>query len=537
MKPKDFGKKLGIPLLAFALVCSSASAAVFAAGAEDAATTGTNETPDAAAPVPTDIMPEPAVPISAMIPDTAAELEIKMKTYQKEYKTKSGLVYKKISYQYPVAAGSSAAAKTFNQFYKSQRTKWVKSAKKNLKEAKDMVVSLTKENSSVERCYTDDVTCEVMSSDENHICIMQSGYEYTLGAHGMPYRITYIFDAKTGQKVTAAKLLGMTKQQLNTKVRKLFLNKFDKAKKAGSSPFYENRSNVKETLESTDFNQNMYYLKNGKVYFYTYPYAVGPYAAGFIEVAVKLPESNTLVSNASPETSALALYVYDGKKVTRGFIYDTATKKTILNGISAVGAKKVEDWTPDKVTFPVYGLEISGKDGQEIQAVWSDGYWIAQDGSVYRFAYDFGALEQGYPWTDKDDWNTTSVLPCARYLCQEGDKWNTKMLSPSAELSAPGNITAQLAGQTAESLTIKFTNHDSEEWWYGEYFMVQVLLDGIWYDVPTVPGAWAFNDIAMLLPAGETQEKTYQLMMYGNLPAGNYRLVIKERLAVPFEVK
>lgn len=571
MKRKEIGKKLGMTLLAVVLAGSSASAAAFAADtaaadsaapdtaavASDTAAVTPDTAPDTAAVTPdaapdtaavtpdtatgtavpiSAMLPDTAVPISAMAPEAAGQLKITMKTYQKEFKTQSGLVYKKISYQYPAAAGSSAAAKALNQFYKSQRTKWIKSAKKDLKEAKELVQDLAKENNSVERCYTDDVTCEVTYLDEDYISIVQLGYEYTLGAHGMPYRITYIFDAETGQKVSAAKLLGMTKQQLNTKVRKLYLNKFDKTKKAGNSPFYESRSEVKKTLESIDFNKNRYYLKDGKVRFYTDPYAVGPYAAGFIEVAVKVPKSNTLVSNASPDTSALALYVYDGKKVTRGFLFDAATEKTILASISAADVKKADNWTLDKVMFPVYALEIGGRDGQDLQAVWSNGYWIAQDGSVYEFDYDFGALAKGYSWTDKDEWASASVLPCARYLCQDGAGWNKKMLSPAAKLSAPDNITAELAGQTADSLTIKLANHGTEEWAYGEPFTVQVLLDGIWYDVPAVPGAWAFNSLATLLPAGKTQEKTYQLLMYGNLPAGNYRLVT-EGMAVLFEVK
>ena len=83
-------------------------------------------------------------------------------------------------------------------------------------------------------------------------------------------------------------MLGMSKTQVNEKVRSLYLKKFDQAKKEDNLMFYPDRNDVKTTLNKMDFNDNKYYLKNGKLRFYADPYAVAPYAGGFIEVAVKL---------------------------------------------------------------------------------------------------------------------------------------------------------------------------------------------------------------------------------------------------------
>uniref|UniRef100_N2ADQ2 Deacetylase PdaC domain-containing protein n=1 Tax=Eubacterium plexicaudatum ASF492 TaxID=1235802 RepID=N2ADQ2_9FIRM len=211
-------------------------------------------------------------------------LQLTTKTYEKEYKTEEGRIYKEVSYEYPYAEDDSDAAKTFNRFYRNLLTKWKKNAAENLKEAEDMI----KETDSADNYYADDVKCEVTINDENHICVLQSGYEYSMGAHGMPYRYSYIFDAKTGKKVSAATLLGMSKKQVNEKVRELYLKKFDKTKKVETPLFYPDRDDVKKALEQIDFNDNRYYLKNGKIRFYADPYAVGPYVSGFIEVAVKL---------------------------------------------------------------------------------------------------------------------------------------------------------------------------------------------------------------------------------------------------------
>ena len=116
-----------------------------------------------------------------------------------------------------------------------------------------------------------------------------SGYDYEGGAHGSPYRIALTFDAKTGQKLTAAKLFGTKKERLNEKVRRLYLAKYDK--EGINAGFYtsmnkdkSDREYLKENLAQIDFNQ-AFYIKDGKAVFYAEPYAVGPYAAGFIEVS------------------------------------------------------------------------------------------------------------------------------------------------------------------------------------------------------------------------------------------------------------
>ncbi len=210
-------------------------------------------------------------------------LKVSIKSYTKEYKTEQGKVYKELSYEYPQAEGDSEAAQAFNKFYKNLRTKWIRQAQENLKDAEEAV-----SQSDSGSHYADEVTCEIANNDKDYICVFQSGYNYEMGAHGMPYRYTYIFDAKTGKKVSAAQILGISKTQLNKKVRSLYLKKFDKTQKDEDALFYPNKDQVEEALSELNFNNNCYYLKNGKMWFYADPYAVGPYASGFIEVSVKL---------------------------------------------------------------------------------------------------------------------------------------------------------------------------------------------------------------------------------------------------------
>lgn len=305
MRRKEIAKKLGITILTFMLALPYAVPAVSKAaadqGAADAVSTSVNaqEQPQTGSDDQEPIADEPQNPLPAndedssgfydqkkdyQIPEDVSGLELTTKTQKKLYKTKDGRIYKSIAFQYPVAEADSEAAQEFNAFYKKLRTKWKKEATKDLKEAKQVVEQMDGED----RYYANEATCEITSIDENYICVLQSGYVYTMGAHGMPYRYSYIFNVKTGKKVSASTLLGLSKKQVNEKVRSLFLKKFDQTSGKEGHPFYENRADVKATLDRIDFNNNKYYLKNGKIRFYADPYAVAPYTAGFMEVAVKL---------------------------------------------------------------------------------------------------------------------------------------------------------------------------------------------------------------------------------------------------------
>lgn len=272
MRRKEIAKKLGITMMALMLALPCVVPVICPADEIDAET---------AAEVPAE---DEAVTQDPETAESSEGLKLTMKTFKKEYKTEDGLVYKEISFEYPSAEDKSEAAQALNKFYKNLLSKWKKEAVKDLEDAEEIIT----ENKDIGRHYSDQVTCEIICNDKDYISVLQTGYEYTMGAHGLPYRYTYIFDAKTGKKVSAASLLGMSKNKLNQKVRSLYLKKYDNTQKAEDYMFYQDRSEVKATLDKTDFNQNLYYLKNGKVRFYVYPYAVGPYAAGFIEVAVKL---------------------------------------------------------------------------------------------------------------------------------------------------------------------------------------------------------------------------------------------------------
>lgn len=71
-------------------------------------------------------------------------------------------------------------------------------------------------------------------------------------------------------------------------------------------------------------------------------------------------QDNTLLENASPDTSAMELYIYDGHTATRKFLYDSEEEKEILQALASVPVQKAEDHTLADVKLPIYGIRIGG---------------------------------------------------------------------------------------------------------------------------------------------------------------------------------
>lgn len=239
--------------------------------------------------------------------------------------------------------------------------------------------------------------------------------------------------------------------------------------------------------------------------------------------------SNDLWEEASPETSAMFLYSFDKDGGWVGITFDQTDEHAILDRLSNVAAAPVTDWTPKQVKLPVYGIEIGSKDGWGVHAAWSNGYLILRDGSVYRFDFDFSALKKDYSWESENrTLDSLSAMPCGRLLSQGPDGWIADRLSPANKLTPPEGISMALKEQTDDKITVELTNSGNTEWCYGEYFSLQVLLDGGWYEAPVLDDKnYGFTDIGILLPVGKTQEEHYNLSMYGDLPAGTYRLVVE----------
>lgn len=187
------------------------------------------------------------------------------------------------------------------------------------------------------------------------------------------------------------------------------------------------------------------------------------------------------------------------------------------------------NWTPDLITYPAYGFMIGSEDGNGYLAFWSNGYLVMRDGKVYLFDYDFGKIWEEHSLRDKHQLVALADMPCGCYLARNESGWIASNMHLSDDVDSPENISITCIEWTDEKIVYELENTGSEDWRYGSYYSLEVLLDGNWYKVPmNCDYNYTFTDEFRVLKAGETKRVTVSLTgasHYSNLPEGHYRLV------------
>lgn len=233
------------------------------------------------------------------------------------------------------------------------------------------------------------------------------------------------------------------------------------------------------------------------------------------------------------------IYYEDGREI-KAYIGSSKEVGEFLNIVSANPAEKVTDWSAEKVTSPIFGIEATDAQGWTVEGVWSNGYWISnRHNDVYRLDLDMDMLKKKIVLHEGGKSESEDVpiawLPCGKYLCRDKNGgWIAERLSvPAWELpEPPENVTAEIVANTGSSVTVQYTNNGEKDWLYGEGYSLEVQLDGEWYDVPRLPGEYSFTDIGYDLPAGESCFKDYDFFMYdtasSRLPSGRYRIIAND---------
>ena len=214
-------------------------------------------------------------------------------------------------------------------------------------------------------------------------------------------------------------------------------------------------------------------------------------------------------------------------------MFNNPQEQEILDNIQKVDVVESNTWNLDQINYPIYGLEIGGQDGFTVFGAWSNGYWITPDGEAYQFDFDFHKFEKDYKWDLEEQFPHIGIFPCIRHLCQNKNEWKQELMVPAEELAKTPNVTMEIIKAKNSLISVKITNAGNIPWEYGEPYSLQVNLAGSWYVVPPLPGNWGFILPLYILPAGESTENSYNIEMYGTLPAGTYRIVV-ENLAAEF---
>lgn len=146
-------------------------------------------------------------------------------------------------------------------------------------------------NSGYDSC----VLSAVKKISDKYYEVDYEGYEYSGGAHGMPYKYRFLFDVVSGAEVKITDIIDKDKlidlaAQYSVKEVKKYADNSDYA------PFYpdllfeseeELYQEFKDSLE-TSISAT---LEQDAIVIEYYPYEFGPYAAGFIEVRIPIEET------------------------------------------------------------------------------------------------------------------------------------------------------------------------------------------------------------------------------------------------------
>lgn len=200
---------------------------------------------------------------------------------EKVWETDAGETACTVKLVYPVFAGDSDTVEMINAFYEE----WVSDRLEAYEDDPESIVKSALELKNDPEfadfpASEEDFTLESVTIRPRVISVYQSFYSYSGGAHGMPGRENHMFNPETGKEITLEDLTGMSAQDLNDKMRGMFL---ELVENDSENKFFPEAADT--LAQKNDFTSNFYLNEEGVV-FYMQPYEIAPYAAGFTEIVV-----------------------------------------------------------------------------------------------------------------------------------------------------------------------------------------------------------------------------------------------------------
>lgn len=263
---------------------------------------------------------------------------------------------------------------------------------------------------------------------------------------------------------------------------------------------------------------------------------------------------NNLFDSVDTENGVFTLTVSDGTSMKLFRLWDDASaKNNLISELSKVAAKPFSG-TPHDVPVtsadsPAYVLSAYTKDGSDFSVLYSGGYLVKDDGSVYEFDFDFASVPEKYSFTE-DKTLDSVITGFESILARDGDKFDaSRLVSHEDYISAngsnypdtPDGVTASFVSLNDNdgkpAVTVEISNGTASEFSFGKYYIIEVSVDGKWYVLPSLPDRPVMvQDIGIGLDAGKSMEMTYSLWNWGDLPAGTYRVTISDNLSAEFTI-
>ena len=99
-------------------------------------------------------------------------------------------------------------------------------------------------------------------------------------------------------------------------------------------------------------------------------------------------EDISLLGKASPQSSALEIFRFDGENTIRRTVFDEGWKDKVINAVNSLNLTPADENEVTGWTEPCYGISMGDTDGMEIWLTYSNGLWIKKGGALYRGELD-----------------------------------------------------------------------------------------------------------------------------------------------------
>lgn len=116
--------------------------------------------------------------------------------------------------------------------------------------------------------------------DDNKICLLLEGYEYSGAAHGMPFRKPLIYNLENGERMDAEDLFAVSEDKFEA----AFVDAFEKRMAESPDDFWADAMDY--VKEGASFENEDFYLTESGTVFYFDPYVLAAYAYGYIEAEI-----------------------------------------------------------------------------------------------------------------------------------------------------------------------------------------------------------------------------------------------------------
>ena len=121
--------------------------------------------------------------------------------------------------------------------------------------------------------------------DGRYLSFVQENYDYSGGAHGMPFWVGHTFDLETGQELMLSDIIAEDDAVVKEIVIRYFTELYNKEPDA----YWEDAEDIVKDSVSL---QSPFYLNEEGIVFYYGPYELAPYAGGFKEIVIPYSEFN-----------------------------------------------------------------------------------------------------------------------------------------------------------------------------------------------------------------------------------------------------